>query len=88
MTDADELAVDRKEAELKARYGELITAGDLAEIFRYPSREAVLKAHARGALPVSMARFPRRRGWFATPRSVARCLTALEIASQAAHGGA
>lgn len=64
--------------EILDAYGELLTPTDLAKIFRYPSEEAVLKAHTRGVLPVPLARFRGRRGWFVTATIVAEKLNELE----------
>lgn len=69
---------DTREDFLRERYGELLTPEDLAELFRYPSTEAVMKAHSRGKLPVPLARFRARRGWYATARAVAECLDELD----------
>lgn len=62
------------EDRLRAEYGEVMTPRDLVRVLRYPTEGAVLKAHSRGTLPVRLGRFPRRRGWYATVESVARCL--------------
>ena len=47
-------------------YGDLLTLKDVAEIFRYPSIQAVRKAHVRGFLPVSLFKLPHRRELFAS----------------------
>lgn len=67
-----------REDYLRDRYGELLTPEDLAKVLRYPSSEAVLKAHSRGLLPVPLVRFRARRGWYATARVVAECLDELD----------
>lgn len=71
-----------REKRLLERYGELLTAADLAEVFRYSSDSAVRKAHAAGRLPVSLRRFPNRRGLFATVESVAAAISRLEDESE------
>lgn len=63
---------------LRERFGDVMAPGDLAAVLRYPSEESVVKAHARGVLPVPLAKFPRRRGWFVTVEVVAECLDELE----------
>lgn len=71
-------APSAREEEIKREYGELITTRQIAQIFCYPSEAAVLKAHARGTLPISMGQFRGRRGWFATAHAVAVCLESFE----------
>ena len=66
--------VEAIESSLRERYGELIGLSDLAELFHFPTVEAVRKARLRGRLPISVAQLPNRRGWFASPRSVAEML--------------
>ncbi len=79
MADSESSVTENcRENLLRARYGELLTPEDLAEVLHYPSGEAVLKARSRGVLPVPLGRFPHRRGWYATPRAVARCLDDFE----------
>ena len=63
--------VEAIESSLPERYGELIRLSDLAELFHFPTVEAIRKARLRGRLPISVAQLPNRRGWFASPRSVA-----------------
>jgi hypothetical protein len=57
-----------------ARYGELLTLDDLAAILKYPSPQAVRKAHARGRLPVRLFRLPNRRELFASTLAVVAVL--------------
>jgi hypothetical protein len=75
-----------REAELRSRFGDLLTLKDLAPLLRYPSVEAVRKARTRGQLPVTVVRIAHRRGWFATPRSVAEFLEALETSATSPEG--
>lgn len=70
--------MNQRADELSQQYGELLTTEDIAKILRYPSAEAVVKAHLRGALPVPLAKFPHRRGWYATVEVVAECLDGLD----------
>lgn len=71
--------LSNRELALRERYGELLTLADIAEVLRYPSEQAVRRAHARGLLPVELVRFPgRRRGLFATARTVAALLDELD----------
>lgn len=74
----------RLEQEVRERYGDLLTIRDLAALLRYPSAEAVRKAHQRDQLPLALVRMAPRRGWFATARAVAELLERLE--SQPGHG--
>ena len=67
-----------REQEIRARYGEILTVGDLAEILKYPSAQALRKAHSRGRLPIKLLRFPNRKGYFATAKMVAEVLDSLE----------
>ncbi len=81
-----EAHVPSRELALRERYGELLTLADIAEVFRYPSEQAVRRAHSRGLLPVELVRFPgRRRGWFATARTVAALLDELDRAPKTAQ---
>lgn len=63
---------------LVTTYGQLLTPNDIAEIFRYASEEAVIKAHLRGALPVPLGKFRGRRSWFVPAAIVAEKLDELE----------
>ena len=63
---------------LRERYGELLTLAELAQLFRYPSNQALLKARARGQLSIPLIKFPNRRGWFASARMVAEYLDRIE----------
>lgn len=65
------------EAELRERYGEVLTLGDLRTILRYPSLPAIRKAHQRNRLPIVLAKMPPRRGWFTTPAAVAKLLASI-----------
>jgi hypothetical protein len=67
-----------REDNLRQRYGEVLTITDLADLFRYPSSQALLKAKARGQFLVPLIKFPKRRGWFATARAVAEFLDSME----------
>ena len=74
--------VEAIESSLRERYGELIGLSDLAELFHFPTVEAVRKARLRGRLPISVAQLPNRRGWFASPRSVAEVLANFELTTK------
>lgn len=67
-----------REEQLIERYGQLLTLKDLTDVLRYPSTQALRKAHARGSLPIDLVRFPHRRGCFATARAVAALLEAID----------
>lgn len=70
----EESILRSRESDLLERYGELLTLAELANVFRYPSSQALLKARARGQLTLPLIKFPHRRGWFATARTVANYL--------------
>lgn len=63
---------------LRARFGELLSLRDVAELLRYPSLRAIQQARRRGTLGIPFVRIVGRRGWFATVRGVASYLDALE----------
>lgn len=69
--------IEQREAALRERYGDWLTLADLAPLLRYPSVGAIRQARLRGQLPVPVFRIPYRRGWFATPRTVAQFLEGL-----------
>lgn len=71
-------AVADFEASLRARFGDLLTLADVAQVLRYPSLQAAQKARLRGALPIPMKRIDGRRGWYATARAVAVFLEKFE----------
>ena len=70
--------VSPREERLREQYGEVLTPKELAEILRYPSEAALLKADQRGTLPIRLARFRHRRGRYATVGALARCLDELD----------
>lgn len=74
----ESLLLRSREGILRERYGELLTLAELANLFRYPSSQALLKARARGQLAVPLIKFPNRRGWFATARAVADYLDRID----------
>ena len=51
---------------------------EVAEMLRYPSIQAARKALLRGSFPIPMVRMPPRRGWYATPKTVAAFLDSLD----------
>lgn len=63
---------------IRAKYGEILTVNELAEVLRYASGASVRKAHSAGRLPVPLKKFPNRRGLFATAESVAAALDELQ----------
>lgn len=69
---------ESREKRLRDKYGELLTVSELAEVLRYSSGASVRKAHAAGRLPVSLQKFPHRRGLFATAESVANALDQMQ----------
>ena len=77
-TDVDSLKA------IRLRYGELLSLDDLAEFYRYPSVQAVRKAHQRNSLPVPLYRFPNKNGYFAKAAEVAKSVDQL-VCVQACH---
>ena len=67
------------------RYGPLLTTQEVAEVLRYRSPQAVLKARMRGSLPVPMTRLPSRRGWFMSSHGLAKYLAGVELLPGTAH---
>lgn len=57
------------------RYGEIMKAKEVAELFRYKSDRAFVRAAERGSLPVRVFQVPGRRGRFVETRSVAAWMT-------------
>jgi|TARA_B100000446_G_C10517378_1_gene329039 hypothetical protein len=57
---------------IRKKYGELLDLKQVADFYKYPSVQAVRKAHQRGTLPVALHRFPRKSGYFAKAEDVAR----------------
>lgn len=70
-------SIETIEADLRARFGELIAVGDLHPLLGYPSAAAVRKAHMRGTLPVRLISLPHRRARVASTREVASWLVSL-----------
>lgn len=64
---------------LIARYGELVSAKDLAELLAYRTPAAFRKARQRKRLPVPTFQIAARRGVFARTREVAVWLAALGV---------
>ncbi|KJV34750.1 hypothetical protein VI08_09135 [Luteibacter yeojuensis] len=77
---------DEREADLRTRYGDVLTMSDLATVLRYPSLGAIKKAHSRRQLPLVLVQMPPRRGWFATVDAVAELLSSLDATSQEEAG--
>lgn len=75
------------EANLVLRDGPLLTTQEVAEVLRYQSPQAVLKARTRGNLPVPMTRLPSRRGWFMSSHGLAKFLASVELLPGTAHSG-
>lgn len=72
---------DSRTARLLSRYGELMTLDELAEVLKYPSRQALLDAHRRELLPVTLVKMPKRRALFAPTCAVAEFLNGLPSSS-------
>lgn len=60
-----------------ARFGELMAAPALAELFKFGSLRSFRRAAAAGSLPVPVFRVAGRRGWFARTRDAAAWLEAM-----------
>lgn len=67
-----------REIMLTERYGHVLTLKDIADVLRYPSIQALRKAHKRGVLPFELVRFPHRNGLFVAARTVAAFLDSLD----------
>lgn len=78
--------VQALEANLVKRYGPLLTTQEVAEVLRFRSPQAVLKARTRGNLPVPMTRLPSRRGWFMSSHGLAKYLADVELFSDTPQG--
>jgi hypothetical protein len=74
-----EVSASRKER-LFRQYGELVSADELARLLKFPTADALRKAHERGQLPIRMIRMPGRRGFFASTLAVARFIDDCEAA--------
>lgn len=68
-----------RERDLVARYGEVLTLADIAQVLRYPSLAAARQARVRGTLPVPVAKLALGRKWVATARAVAEVLVRLDL---------
>lgn len=79
MTQAYEQAASHHLESIKARYGELLTTEEVAEVFKYRSAAAVRKAYARRALPVRLYKFAGRPAYYAKAEEVASCLDKMEL---------
>jgi len=66
---------EKTEARLFAEYGELLSVKDLVRILKYSSPGSLRSAHEQGLLPVSLYKFPGRRGLFAKVDEVAEAIT-------------
>jgi hypothetical protein len=64
-------AISERLGSIRERYGDLLDLKQVADFYRYPSVQAVRKAHQRGTLPVMLHRFPRKVGFFAKAEDVA-----------------
>jgi len=63
---------------IRERYGELLSIEELADLYKFPSVEAVKKAHSRGKLVVALYKIPGRPGLFAKADEVARSIDELK----------
>lgn len=59
---------------LIAKYGPLMDAKALCEVFKYPSVPALKRSVDRGRMPCPVFTFPGRRGLFAKTEEVAHAL--------------
>ncbi|MGI9379750.1 MAG: hypothetical protein ACR2OW_08845 [Methyloligellaceae bacterium] len=62
---------------IRDKYGELLSIEEIADLYKFPSVEAVKKAHSRGKLAVSLYKVPGRPGLFAKADEVARSIDEL-----------
>ena len=66
---------------LREKYGELLDLEEIAEFYKYPSVEAVRKAHLRGTIPVELYTFPRKTGFYAKASDVAASIGYMRISA-------
>ena len=64
-------------AGIRDTYGELLNLVQVAEVFKYPTVDAVRKAHSRGSLPVTLYKFQRKEGLFAKADEVAKAIESM-----------
>ncbi|HZX77388.1 hypothetical protein [Lysobacter sp.] len=67
------------ELRLLEQYGGLLDSATTARLLGYPSADALTKARRRGHLTLPMMRIAHRRGWWATPKDVAKYLARLSL---------
>ena len=60
-----------RENAIRCVYGEILTVKDIAEILKYPSANAVLKALSRKSLKLNVFKFQGKRGWHVTAHEIA-----------------
>lgn len=73
----DFAAVDRREAELRQRFGDVLTLEEAALVLRYPTADAARKARRRGKFPIPAIQLVGRRGWHVSARALATYLATL-----------
>lgn len=70
------------ESDLLGRYGPLIGQDDLRQALGYATADAFRQALRRRLLPVPVFAVPRRRGWYALAKDVARWLATVHAQAQ------
>lgn len=86
MTGVHQQATSHHLESIKARYGELLTTEEVAEVFKYRSAAAVRKAHSRRSLPVRLYKFIGRSAYYAKAEEVADCLDKMEVVHSGRSG--
>ena len=74
MGKKSEIDIGERLAAIRERYGELLLLEDVAEVFKYPTVDAVRKANNRGSLPVKLYRFEGKNGLYARCNEVAEAI--------------
>lgn len=74
---SDFAAVDRREADLRQRFGDVLTLEEAALVLRYPTADAARKARRRGKFPIPVIHLAGRRGWHVSARALATYLANL-----------
>jgi len=73
VKDKDE-ALEKVEQRIIDKYGEILTTKEIAEVLRFPTADAVTKAHQQGRLPISLTQFSGRRGFYTSAACIAKAL--------------
>lgn len=78
-------AISALRQDLLTRYGALLTSEEVARVLRFKSKDALMKARRRDALPIALFSIPGRKGLFATSADVASWVESLGASHPAAE---